>query len=61
MDGNLRTLSLGSWMQLPGMPFEKWLEVHHAGLVFYWLFINDKLIFPEFLLLLSISFSFAYS
>lgn len=31
MDGEMQTLSLGNWMQLPDEPFKPWIQRRHAG------------------------------
>ncbi|KAJ8868956.1 hypothetical protein PR048_030497 [Dryococelus australis] len=31
MDGNVLTISLGSWMELPDFPFRQWEAIHTAG------------------------------
>ncbi|XP_013395871.1 oxidative stress-induced growth inhibitor 2 [Lingula anatina] len=31
MEGNMQTLSLGNWMELPGKPFREWLKKHRAA------------------------------
>jgi hypothetical protein len=33
MDGNVLTISLGSWMELPGIEFRAWEAAENAGVI----------------------------
>jgi hypothetical protein len=33
MDGNVLTISLGSWMELPGLEFRAWEAAENAGVI----------------------------
>lgn len=35
MDGNVLTISLGSWMELPGIEFRAWEAAENAGVISY--------------------------